>query len=162
MKDYCSNFIHFTGDPQALKEVWWLFRAMSALERITGLGQRPPFLTGDEGLFYNIDFTDSKIYLETESIPKLDLLVQLADRYDVSFSVDYHELGHAVFGEAVYLHGVLNDIRLDVDDFERFTYDMQEQAYVFDGLYYESDVEVLEILLNMKKEQLDRPPGPRR
>lgn len=60
------------------------------------------------------------------------------------------------------MQGVLDDIRLDVQDFERFTFDLQEQAYMFDGLYYDSDAEILEILLAMKKEQLDRPPGPRR
>src|SRR5690606_16076380 len=109
-----------------------------------------------------IDFFDRKIYFETPSVPNIDLLVQIADRYGADFSLNYHELGCSVFGEADYVQGNLTDIRLDVEDFERFTYDLEEQAYVYEGLLYDSDAEILEIMLEFKKEQLNNPPGLRR
>lgn len=109
-----------------------------------------------------MDFFDRKIYFETPFVPNIDLLLQIADRYGANFSLDYHELGRSVFGEADYVQGNLTDIRLDVEDFEQFTYDLQEQAYVYEGLYYDSDVEILEIMLALKKEQLNNPPGLRR
>ncbi|QGN22506.1 hypothetical protein [Elizabethkingia anophelis] len=162
MENWCSNFVQFSGDSEALREIEWLFRAMYALERETGQGQQPPFIAGNDGNIHQIDFFDRKIYFETPSVPNIDLLVQVADRYGVDFSLDYHELGCSVFGEADYVQGNLTDIRLDVEDFERFTYDLQEQAYVYEGLFYGSDAEILEIMLEFKKEQLNNPPGLRR
>lgn len=159
MENWCSNFVQFTGDPEALEEIGWLFRAMSALEKETGHGQRPPFISDNEGYFYNMDILSDKFYFETVSTPNLDLLVQVADRYQSDFRLDYHELGHAVFGEASYRQGTLTDVRLDVEDFRQFSYDLEKQAYMFEGLYYGSDAEILEIMLAMKKEQLDNPFG---
>lgn len=162
MENWCSNVVQFTGDPEALKEIDWLFRAMSALERKTQEGQRPPFIHNNDGYLFNIDFFDGKIYFETASTPNIDLLVQFADRYQTEFKLDYQELGCSVFGEANYRQGILNDIRLDVEDFELFSYDLEKEAYIFKGLYYYSDVEILEIMLELKKEKLDNPFGRRR
>ncbi len=162
MENWCSNFVQFSGEPEAIHEIEWLFRAMSALEKETGQGQRPPFIAGNDGNIHHMDFFDRKIYFETPSVPNIDLLVQIADRYGADFSLDYHELGRSVFGEADYEQGNLTDIRLEVEDFGQLTYDLQEQAYVYEGLFYDSDAEILEIMLALKKEQLNNPPGHRR
>lgn len=162
MENWCSNSVQFSGDSEALREIEWMFRAMSALEKETGQDQQPPFIAGNDGNIRNIDFFDRKIYFETPSVPNIDLLVQIADRYGADFSLNYHELGCSVFGEADYVQGNLTDIRLDMEDFERFTYDLQEQVYVYEGLFYDSDAEILEIMLALKKEQLNNPPSHRR
>ncbi|MEN5057118.1 hypothetical protein [Sphingobacterium kitahiroshimense] len=49
----------------------------------------------------------------------------------------------------------MTDIRLDIEDFEHFNYDLEEQAYMFEDHYYDSDVEILEIMLEMKKDELN-------
>lgn len=162
MENWCSNSVRFSGDPGAIHEITWLFRAMSALEKETEQAQRPPFIAGKDGDIQNIDFFDSSIFFETPSVPNIDLLVQIADRYGADFALDYHELGCSVFGEADYVQGTLTDIRLGLEDFEQFSYDLQEQAYMYEGLYYDSDAEILEIMLAIKKEQLDYPSGHRR
>lgn len=162
MENWCSNFVRFSGDPETIHEITWLFRAMSALEKETGQGQRPPFITGNDGYIKNIDFFDRSIFFETPAVPNIDLLVQVADRYGTDFTLDYHELGCSVFGEADYVQGTLTDIRLGVEDFEQFSYDLQQRAYMYEGLYYDSDAEILEMMLAIKKEQLDYPSGHRR
>ncbi|OYD43648.1 DUF1281 family ferredoxin-like fold protein [Sphingobacterium cellulitidis] len=162
MENWCCNSVQFSVEPGALREITWLFRAMSALEKETGQGQRPPFIEGNEGYIHHIDFFDRNIFFETPSVPNIGLLVQVADRYGADFALDYHELGCAVFGEADYMQGTLTDIRLGLEDFEQFSYDLQEQAYVYEGLYYDSDAEILEMMLAIKKEQQDYPSGHRR
>jgi len=162
MENWCSNSVQFSGDAGAIHEITWLFRAMTALEKETGQEQRPPFVAGDDGDIHNIDFCDRSIFFETPSVPNIDLLVQIADRYGADFALDYHELGCAVFGEAEYVQGTLTDISLGVEDFEQFSYDLKQQAYTYEGLYYDSDAEILEMMLAIKKEQLDYPSGHRR
>ena len=162
MENWCSNSVRFSGDPGAIYEISWLFRAMSALEKESGQAQRPPFITGNNGYIKNIDFFDQSIFFETPAVPDIDFLVQVADKYGADFALDYHELGAAVFGEADYMQGTLTDIRLGLEDFEQFSYDLQQQAYMYEGLYYDSDAEILEIMLAIKKEQLDYPSGHRR
>lgn len=155
MENICSNFVQFTGEPQALREIQWLFKAMSALEKESGLGQIPSFTNEEEGLLFGIDFFDNKIYYETKSTPNIAVLVEIADRFQAGFTVDYHDLGQALFGEAKYEHGRLTDTRLDIEDFEKFNYDLEKQVYMYEGHYYDSDAEILEIMLETKKDQLN-------
>lgn len=162
MEDICSNSVQFSGEPQALKEILWLFQAMSALEKETRLGQIPPFVMDNEGYLFEIDFYDSNIYYETKSKPNIEILIEIADRFQAQFVLEYHDLGQALFGEAKYEDGSLTDVRLGIEDFEQFNYDLEEQAYTFEGLYYDSDAEILEIMLEMKKDQLNNSHGHRR
>lgn len=162
MENWCSNTVQFRGDPEALQEIDWLFRAMSALEKESQQGQCPPFTDLTQGSIFNIDFFDDKIYFETAATPNIDLLVKIADRYQTDFRLDYHELSCSVFGEASYEQGLLNDIRLDIEDFEQFNYDLKKQAYTFEGEYYDSDAEILEMMLATKKGQLNNSYGHRR
>lgn len=162
IENWCSHFVQFTGSPESLKEIEWLFRAMSALEKETQQGQRPPFIKNNDGCLCNIDLFDKKVYFETIATPNIDLLTQVADRFQTGFILDYHELGHSIFGEATYDQGKIHDIRLDIEDFEKFNYDLEEQAYMFEGFYYDSDAEILEIMLEMKKDQLNKPYSRRR
>lgn len=163
MENCCNNSVQFNGEPQALKEIEWLFQAMSALEKENRLGQIPPFIKNDgEGYLFEIDFSNTSFYYQTKSKPNIEVLVEIADRFQAGFSLEYYDLEKSLFGEAKYEQGILTDIRLDIEDFEHFNYDLEEQAYMFEGLYYDSDVEILEIMLEMKKEQLNNSYGQRR
>src|SRR5690606_29944047 len=162
MENWCSNSVQFSGDAGAIHEITWLFRAMSALEKETGQGQRPPFVAGDDGDIHNIDSFEPSICVATRSVPNTHLLGPTAHGYGAGRALDYHQLGCALFGQAEYLQGTLTDIRLGVEDFEQFSYDLKQQAYTYEGLYYDSDAEILEMMLAIKKEQLDYPSGHRR
>jgi len=63
-----------------------------------------------------------------------------------------------VFGEATYENGTLIDHCLDYEDFARFDYG-DDGLYTFEGESYESDMEILELLLDRKKEGLDSSRG---
>lgn len=163
MESRCNNSIRFNAEPQMLKEIEWLFQAMSALEKENGLGQIPPFIDDDgEGYLFEIDFSKGCFYYETKSEPNIEVLVKIADRFRAGFLLEYYDFGHALFGEAKYEYGTLTDVRLDVEDFEQFNYDLEEQAYMFEGFYYDSEAEILEIMLEMKKNQLNNSYGNRR
>lgn len=96
------------------------------------------------------------IYYDTKWVPNTDILVQLADQFGVGFVHMYSEFAMGIFGEANYGQGILTDARLDHEDFSRFEYD-ESGVYLFEGQSYETDMEILELLLERKKTGPDSP-----
>lgn len=90
-----------------------------------------------------------------------DILVQLADYFQVGFTHEYSELGFDIFGEATYEHGVLKDVRLEKEDFDLIETD-EHGMHTFMGETYEIEEEILEDLLERKKDELNNSKGYKR
>lgn len=158
MANWCVNTVFFNCDPDKLEEIEQLFNEMAFREKETREGQLPPFIQSAEGYCHDIDTEDGTIYYETKWVPNIDILIQIADYYQVDFTHQYSELGFYIYGEANYEQGVLKDVRLEEEDFELFERD-EQGAYTFMGTSYEIEEELLEDLLEWKKDQLDNAKG---
>lgn len=158
MPNWCNNIVMFTGEPQKLGEIERLFNAMASREKETRMGQLPPFARSDGGYCFDIRVEDGTIYYDTKWAPNTGILVQIADHFQTGFVQEYSEFDMSVFGEAEYENGTLTETSLDHGDFQLFEYD-ESGVYLFEGRFYETDMEIMELLLERKKTGLDNPRG---
>ncbi|OYD43649.1 DUF1281 family ferredoxin-like fold protein [Sphingobacterium cellulitidis] len=158
MANWCYNVVQFSGDEQKIKEIDALFNEMSEREKQAREGQLPSFVEADTGYLFDIYVQDGYISYETKWAPNTDVLVQIADHFQTGFIHEYQEPGMCIFGEATYQDKELVDISLDDNDLELFHYE-DDIGYVYEGQTYESDVEIMELLLEKKKGGLDSPRG---
>lgn len=150
MPNWCCNVVRFEAKPATIRNIKKLFNRLIKKEREQNAGQLPPFIKYQRGWFFNIRWEDGILYYLTRWAPNTDALVEIARRYHAGFTHEYEESGNLVFGKATYQNGELSDISLDSDDYYLFTYDEERNSYLFEGRYYDSDTEILEILLERK------------
>lgn len=158
MPNWCFNVVQFSGDEQKIKEIDALFNEMALMEKQTRHAQLPSFVRADDGYCFDIRAEEGTIYYDTKWVPNTAILVQIADHFQTGFVHEYSELAMGIFGEASYENGALTDHYLDYEDFTRFDYG-EDGLYKFEGQSYESDMEILELLLDRKKEGLDSSHG---
>jgi hypothetical protein len=79
-----------------------------------------------------------------------EIVQEIAEHYKVYFVQDYEEMGNLIYGQARYHNGILQDIYLEDEDFEQYEYDEETDNYLFEDETYNSDTEILEILLERK------------
>ena len=60
-----------------------------------------------------------------------------------------------VYGKALYENGKLAQVFLEDCDFEQYDYQEDSEDYIFEGKLYESDYDILEILIERKKAGLE-------
>lgn len=102
MANYCSNSVLFLGEPAAITAINEIFAKIELEQRHTHLYYLPDFVNGDKGHMMDISFDGGWINYETRWTPNLDLLVQLADRYQVDFISRFDEMTNWMYGEAIY------------------------------------------------------------
>lgn len=68
----------------------------------------------------------------------------------VDFIYDYEESGNLIYGRATFSNNLLTDIYLEGEDFEKYQYYEESGSYHFEGDKYDTDMEILEILLERK------------
>lgn len=158
MANWCYNVVQFSGDEQKIKEIDALFNEMSEREKQAREGQLPPFVEADTGYMFDIYVQDGYISYETKWVPNTAVLVQIADHFQTGFIHEYQEPSMYIYGEATYQEGELSDVSLDDEDINRFHYE-DDIGYVYEGETYESDMEIMELLLEKKKEGLDSSRG---
>lgn len=83
------------------------------------------------------------------------MVQKIAEYYKVDFVQNYEELGCLVYGRATFSDKLLTDIYLEDEDFEEYQFDEKTDTYHFKGETYESDYEILEILLEQKIENFN-------
>ena len=87
---------------------------------------------------------------QTRWSPNTEILLQIAEHYKVDFIYNYEEIGNQIYGVAVYSNNELTEIYLEEEDFEQYDYHEETDTYSFEEENYESDYEILEILLKRK------------
>ncbi len=154
MANWCNNMVVFEGKPKAIEQIQQLFKMMAEKEQKENCGQLPDFVSDDNGGYFFAIYQnegDAGIYqYETKWSPNVEVVRQIAERYKVNFTHEYEELGCLVYGKAIYTDGRLTEIDLDSADFDAYDYDEDTDRYHFEGATYESDWEILEILLERK------------
>ncbi|MDE5437619.1 hypothetical protein KRE47_08000 [Elizabethkingia meningoseptica] len=154
MANWCSNKIVFEGKYEAITAIQEVFQMMKNKEETSEQGQLPDFITEDNGgYFFNIYWNESDegvFQYETKWSPNTEAVRLIADLYGVEFTQEYEEMGNGIYGKATYSEGIVDDTALTDEDLEQYQYDEENDRYHFEGEEYESDSEILEMLLTRK------------
>lgn len=154
MANWCSNTVVFEGKPETITAIQEVFQIMKNKEKTSEQGQLPDFITEDNGgYFFNIYWNEGDegvFHYETKWSPNTEVVRLIADRYELEFSQEYEEMGNGIYGKATYSDGILDDTALTDEDLEQYQYDEETDRYHFECEEYESDSEILEMLLNRK------------
>jgi hypothetical protein len=153
MANWCYNKVNFEGGITIIKELQNLFEALTRKEEKEKCGQLPEFIKSKDGYLFSIRWEDDALYYETRWSPNTEIIQRVADKFGVGFTHFYEELGCLIYGEAIYQNKMLTDIFLDVEDFDKYEELEEDGTWLFEGESFESDCEILEILLERKKEQ---------
>ena len=158
MANWCLNTVQFECGTDTMTEIAQFFYAMSEKEDREKQGQMPDFITEERGHFFEILWEESNLlsYL-TKWSPNTEILQMVADLFKTDFTHSYQELGCCVYGEATYKEGVLTDVFLEYEDFKSYEYDDDTNEYTFEGVTYDNDYDILEILLERKKNKNHEP-----
>ena len=157
MANWCSNSVAFEGNETALEQVRLEFIKMQILENEENCGQLPEFILDKKrGYFFDILLEDGGCIFnyQTRWSPNTEVLTQIAERFNVDFILDYEEIGNQIYGVAVYSNNELTEICLEEEDFEQYDYNEETDTYFFEEKNYESDFEILEILLKRKIQKI--------
>ena len=157
MANWCSNSVAFEGNETALEQVRLEFIKMQILENEENCGQLPEFILDKKrGYFFDILLEDGDCIFnyQTRWSPNTEVLTQIAERFNVDFILDYEEIGNQIYGVSVYSNNELTEICLEEEDFEQYDYNEETDTYFFEEKNYESDFEILEILLKRKIQKI--------
>lgn len=153
MANWCSNTVTFTGNEEETDKILQLFKTMMEQEKKSGEGQIPDFVQNKDGYFFEIyqnETDECSFQYETKWCPNIEVLYLISDYYNTEFVLEYAELGSCIYGRTTYQNQVLDDVCLDFSDFDKYQYDEEADNYQFEGGTYNSDLEILEILLERK------------
>lgn len=151
MANWCSNSVMFLGEQSQLIELEKLFNEMAEKERAENKGQVPPFIEEDGNWLFEISWDFDTLNYETKWSPNIELIKEVARHYDVGFVYGYCETGNGIFGEATLENGEFQDIFLEQADFDLYGFDEETDTYLFEGEAFDSDMEIMELLLDRKK-----------
>ena len=157
MANWCSNSVAFEGNEIALEHVKLEFIKMQLRENEENCGQLPEFISDKKrGYFFDILLEDGDCIFnyQTRWSPNTEILLQIAEHYIVDFIYNYEEIGNQIYGVSVYSNNELTEICLEEEDFEQYSYNEETDTYFFEDENYESDYEILEILLKRKIQKI--------
>ena len=157
MANWCSNSVAFEGDETTLEKVRLEFLKMQICENKENCGQLPEFISDkNRGYFFDILLEDGDCIFnyQTRWSPNTEILLQIAEHYKVDFIYNYEEIGSQIYGVSVYSNSELTEICLEEEDFEQYNYHEETDTYFFEEENYESDCEILEILLKRKIQKI--------
>ncbi len=150
MANWCYNVVTF-DNPNVLEQLKCLFELMAAKEQEMEEGQLPDFIQNGEGYMFSIRWEDDNAYYETKWSPNIEVMKQIADYFKTGFNYYYEELSNLVYGVARYENGTLTDIFLESSDFDLFEENEDDDTLTFEGEKYESEYDILELLLERKE-----------
>jgi hypothetical protein len=154
MANWCSNTVIFGGNPETIEQIKWLIQAMATKDQLEQKGQLPDFVNQHNGgYFFDLYFDNEETEVfqyQTKWSPNIEIIQEIAEHYKVNFMQEYEEMGNLIYGRVIFENSKLTDIYLEDVDFEQYEYDDETESYQFEGETYNSDLEILEILLERK------------
>lgn len=151
MANYCSNSVLFVGDEQNVAAVKALFAEIEKKQQQSNRWHLPSFVSGDKGYMLDIVFDLQAIHYETRWVPNLEVLGQIADKYQVGFISKFQEMSNGIYGEAAYHEGKLTSVMLHIEDLTGHQYDKSLNGYRLGNEVYEYQGDLLDVLLEQKK-----------
>ena len=157
MANMCANFLDIIGGEEVNKKAF--IDSFKELKRVADETGNYPFPEEIEETpenthslcDFNIDEEHQMVsFLSRWSCP-VELLRDLAKHYKISFKCEYDE-GVYYYGATFYYHETdsSKDIDLDEEDLAQYSYDDDLDVHFFRGKSWDSDTEILDILLTEK------------
>lgn len=110
MANYCSNSVLFLGDRESVAAVRDLFVKIELHQHMTDTYHLPDFVKAEDGCMWDIYDSEGWLNYETRWSPNLEVLEQIAEKYNVNFICHYAEMMSGIWGEAVYHNGKLTSV----------------------------------------------------
>lgn len=155
MANWCNNRIIFEGKPEKIEQIQQLFKALYEKQKQENCGQLPDFMGSENGgyFFYiDLDYGEYEVRYLTKWFPNIEVVEQIAKHYNVDFMQEYEEIGWCIYGKAIFTNGILTDTHLKYEEFGNFDFNKETNTCLFEGEEYESEYNILEILLERKIE----------
>lgn len=152
MANWCSNHIEISGGINNVEKVMSLFRDLEIKGQRSNLGQQLPFQSeSSDKYFFNTSVIDEyRVFYETKWIPIVEELEELSLKYKVKVILEYCELGSFEYGRIVFDKGGILHHYLLQSDFQKYKFLEDKEGYEFEGSIFESEEEILEILLDRR------------
>jgi hypothetical protein len=99
---------------------------------------------------FDTEWQDGELHYVTRWVPNMPVILAVAVCYDAGFTHRYEETGNQIYGQTLYADGEIGEAELEEHDFSQYTYDEQREIYCFEGQEFDSDTEILDILLERK------------
>ena len=155
MPNWCSNYVSFEGSEENIRKVDEIFEKMIQRQSISSQGEKPDFQEEIlEGYYFDIAKQDSGIYsYETKWGPNVLDLELIGRHCNVSFIVEFEELGNYVFGKAKFDVNQTDGLRimeLDHNDISDISYDEEDDSFVYKDQKSDSELKFLEQIFRDK------------
>lgn len=157
MPNWCFNHVKFTGNNT--RKAITLLQELEKKCQETGQGQLPSFIDPEKyfGNSYMFDInvhndldgkpTNSFDY-QTKWAPNTEALIDIAKHFKLEFEQQYDEMGMGIYGRAFYRNGELETFDLDDATLQQIEYDEETDMYKYQGEEWESQYELIEMLLD--------------
>jgi len=150
MANWCLNTVVFQGEDHRMEELRLLTEALIVRENLLNCGQLYDFVSEGSGYLFETSYEDGVLGYLTKWAPNTQVLVEVADHLNLSYTHSYEEPGMMIYGRDTYKNGELQQVMLDNDDFALYEFNEQTESYDFEGESYPNDEEILEILFRRK------------
>lgn len=129
-----------------------LFRRMANNEVKTKHGQLPDFIVAVSGYFFELSWHEDGLSYLTKWSPNTSVMKVIGDHFKVDYTHSYEERAMGIYGEASSVSGVFQIVDLEPGDLGNYDYSEASETYVFEGVDYQYEEEILEVLLLRKQE----------
>jgi hypothetical protein len=150
MPNWCNNTVIFSGDKENLDKLTSALDAAKKLEDETREAQIIHGL-GDvvDGYFFSIYYErlENEIYFQydTRWSPNIEDLALLCKEFKVSADHEYSEPGCQIYGTATYdENGCYSVNQIEQEFLDLIEYDIESGIYLYEGEYWESEMELIE------------------
>jgi 6-phosphogluconolactonase (cycloisomerase 2 family) len=133
-----------------MQELRHLTNGLIERETMENCGQLYQMVSEKSGHLFETSYENGILCYLTKWAPNTQVLVQVADHLNLSYTHSYEEPGMMIYGRDTYKNGELVQIMLDNDDFALYQFNQQTEYYEFEGESYPSDEEILETLFRRK------------
>lgn len=100
-----------------------LFESLPEKQRTEDCGQLPDFIKEKREYFFSSRWEEGVLCYETRWSPNTEILIEIADYFEVDFIHQFEECGCSVYGEASYKKKILTVTELESTDFDLFVFD---------------------------------------
>lgn len=153
MANVCTNYVTFEAQRATIDALASIFQDLAANEAQTNQGQLPPDVESDSGHMFAIQWHGATVSYETKGVPNFAVIAALAARLEADFTITFHEPGDEIYGDIIYRNGESAQTILEPEDFESYAQDEDdEDLWHFEGDTYEAESDILEILLQRRRD----------
>jgi hypothetical protein len=143
MPNWCHSSVRFSGETEKVKAVRDFFMAVDEQQTKFKNYDLPEFVTARNSNIVEIGFGNDQIFFRSAWFPPFQVLVEIADHFEVGFSNKYEESGMFEYGKAYYQNGKYERICLTPEDAAKVTYDAERDVFTYEGHEFDDEYVII-------------------